>query len=63
MRARSNATYAVCTHMVSHLLLHSGGHHDDTDDGDQQEVKGVHEPGPLGLLYLGAAVAAAGAGR
>lgn len=49
--------------MVFHLLLHSGGHHDDTDDGDQQEVEGVHDAGPRGLLDLGAAVTAAGAGR
>lgn len=50
------------THMVSQLLLHSGGHHDDTDDGDQQEVKGVHESGSCGLFDLGAAVTAARAG-
>lgn len=53
----------LCTYTVFHLLLHSGGHHDDTDDGDQQEVEGVHESGPRGLFDLGAAVAAARTGR
>lgn len=49
--------------MVSQLLLHSGGHHDDTDDGDQQEIEGVHDSGPSGLFDLGAAVTAAWARR
>lgn len=52
-----------CTHVGFDLLLHSRGHHDDTDDGDQQEIEGVHDSGSCGLLDLGAAVAAAGAGR
>lgn len=45
------------------LLLHSRGHHDDTDDGDQQEIERVHDPGPRRLLDLGATVTATGAGR
>lgn len=49
--------------MCFDLQLHSRGHHDDTDDGDQQEVQSVHDAGPCGLLDLGTAVAAAGAGR
>lgn len=53
----------LCTYMVSQPLLHSGGHHDDTNDGDQQEVEGVHDSGPCGLFDLGAAVTAARAGR
>lgn len=53
----------LCTYTVSQLLLHSGGHHDDTEDGDQQEVEGIHDPGPCGLFDLGAAVTAARAGR
>ena len=48
--------------MISQLLLHSRGHHNDTDDGDQQEIEGVHDPGPRGLFDLGAAVTAARAG-
>lgn len=28
-------------------LLHSRGHHDDAGDGDQQEIKGVHDSGTL----------------
>lgn len=51
------------TYAVFHLLLHSGGHHDDTDDGDQHKVEGIHDSGPRGLFDLGAAVAAARTGR
>lgn len=54
--------YSLFTHFIFHLLLHSGGHHNDTDDSDQQEVQGVHKPGPRGLFDLWAAVAAARAG-
>lgn len=49
--------------MITEGLLHCGGHHDDADGRDQQEVEGVHEACPRGLLDLGAAAAAAGAGR
>lgn len=51
------------TYIELHLLLHGGGHHDDTDGGDQQEVEGIHDAGACGLFDLRAAAAAAGAGR
>lgn len=52
----------LVTHVGFNLLLHSGGHHDDTDDGDQQEVERVHDSGSCWLPDLGAAVAATRAG-
>ncbi len=51
------------TYSISQLLLHRRGHHDNTDDGDQQEVEGIHDSGPCGLFNLRAAVTAARAGR
>lgn len=53
----------LCTHVLFQCLLHSGGHHDDTEDCDQQEVESVHESGPCGLFDLRAALTAARAGR
>lgn len=49
--------------MLFHCLLHSWGHHDDTDDRDQQEVECIHNPCSCGLFDPGAAFTAAGAGR
>lgn len=54
-----NVLCHFCTYVVSERLLHSGGHHDDADGGDQQEVEGVHDAGPRGLFDLGAAATAA----
>lgn len=50
------------TYILLKCFHHSGRHHDDADDGDQQEIEGVHEPGACGLFDLGTAVTAAGAG-
>lgn len=59
--------YSEClilwTYICFHRILYGWGHHDYTDDSDQQEVEGVHNTGPSWLFNLGAAVTAAGAGR
>lgn len=39
------ASVILVTHVGFNLLLHGGGHHDDADDGDQQEVERVHDSG------------------
>lgn len=58
----SLCVHDLCTYMCFQFLLHSRGHHDNTDDGDQQEIEGIHESGPCWLFDLGAAVTAAWAG-
>lgn len=40
----TNSQFRV-THVRFDGLLHSRGHHDDAGDGDQQEIKGVHDSG------------------
>lgn len=40
----TNSQFPV-THVRFDGLLHSRGHHDDAGDGDQQEIKGVHDSG------------------